>query len=238
MPTTNAYFEDYWEFLFGISNDQPNDTKLSIFVADSLPNTHSLMQLNRFDDSTFIAMTTDMAAKLSLSTASTQIDIDSALTIAQMHWYEPDDLFYLDEGEQRRLLNGTDSNNVRLLSTEDAELFEAFEKENSEEDLENAGVELDNDIVFGFISDGQLICVADCYSWKQSKLADIGVLTTAKWRGKGIATQVVQSLSRYALSHELGPQYRSQEANRSSIGVATKLGMKRYGSWRVAVPNE
>jgi predicted GNAT family acetyltransferase len=104
------------------------------------------------------------------------------------------------KNSNRCLLNEPDTNAIRQITEKDQSLFEAFENRNSETDLDEAGVELENDGVFGLIENGDLICVADYYCWQKSEVADIGVLTQPDRRGKGVASSVVKALCQHAKS--------------------------------------
>jgi GNAT superfamily N-acetyltransferase len=118
---------------------------------------------------------------------------------------------------------------VRRLTAEDAELFKAFEASATEQDLDDAYVELDHWRVFGALVEGKLVAAASMYPWDNSKIADMGVLTLPEYRGQGHGKAVVQALAKHA--YELGyePQYRHQSHNLSSKGVALGCGFEFFG---------
>lgn len=215
-----------------------DDADIVVRIKNDIGSRHPIIKLHRSDDRVFIIMTSEFSKKLSVSANSTLSEIETALSQNGMKWYGEDALYYLSDEKENTLRNDSDSEGVRQLSEIDKSLFQDFESRNTEKDLDDVEVELDNDAVFGFIDNETLSCVADYYRWSNKDVADIGVLTAPDYRGKGVATTVVEALCRHALSNGLLPQYRCQLDNLGSIGVAEKLGFKRYGLWTVGVPVE
>lgn len=119
---------------------------------------------------------------------------------------------------------------VRQLGPDDAEAFAAFHAQASEADREEASVELDHWAVVGAFEGDELAAVSSAYPWHGSLLADIGVLTIARFRGWGHARAVVRAMSRIALERGLQPLYRCDVDNLASAGVARAAGMVRVGT--------
>ena len=228
----------FWRDTFGFSSHTKEDPTFSIRIEEKIPSTHPVMKLHRDDDKIFVIMTSEFAQMLVVTKDSSLLELEDALRKAQMKWYDEDGLYYLADVHRARLLESHNFEGVRQLSEADSALFSNFEKRNSKQDLDDVEVELDNEAVFGFIYQESLACVADYYLWPDSDLADIGVLTVPAWRGKGVASKVVESICRHALTQGLLPQYRCQLDNLASIGVAKRLGLQRYGLWTVGVPIE
>ncbi|MER8087876.1 GNAT family N-acetyltransferase [Streptomyces sp. NPDC058316] len=111
------------------------------------------------------------------------------------------------------MLGKPDAPSIRPLSEADARAFMQFEAAASEQDLDDASVELDHWAVYRVFEDGQLVRVARMYPWDDAPLADLGVLTLPPHRGKGHARRLVRAISRHALAREHELQYRCQLDN-------------------------
>ncbi|WP_229867066.1 GNAT family N-acetyltransferase [Streptomyces gelaticus] len=111
-----------------------------------------------------------------------------------------------------------------------------FEEAASEQDLDEAFVELDHWAAHGALEDGRLVCVASMYPWNDAPLADLGVLTLPPYRGKGHARRLVRAISRHALARKHEPQYRCQLDNHASVAAAESAGLTRFGPWDVVSP--
>jgi RimJ/RimL family protein N-acetyltransferase len=228
----------FWQNACGLSGHTAQEPEFSIHIADKIPFGYPIMKLHRDDDKIFIIMTPELAKELTISKNSSLQELDQALHDAHMKWYDEDGLYYLSEDNQSRLLQRGDHKGVRELTEVDSKLFSDFEKRNSKQDIDDVEVDLENEAIFGFIHENSLECAGDYYLWSNSNIADIGVLTVPSWRGRGLASKVVESLCRHALAQGRIPQYRCQLDNTASIGVANRLGFQRYGLWTVGVPIE
>lgn len=127
---------------------------------------------------------------------------------------------------------------VRVLSAEDAASFAAFEAGASEQDLDDAYVELDHWAVVGAFDGDDLVCAASAYPWDDTRLADLGVLTLESHRGRGIARRVVRALAREVIARGYEPQYRCQVDNAASIALARRAGFEVYGTWEPVSPDQ
>lgn len=127
---------------------------------------------------------------------------------------------------------------VRALTAADADAFAAFHAAASDEDRDEAFVELEHWAVVGAIVDGRLAAVASAYPWHGSPLADIGVLTLEPFRGRGLARDVVRTMSRTLLERGYEPLYRCDFDNRASAAVARSAGMERLGTWDALANDE
>lgn len=155
--------------------------------------------------------------------------------ILKIKFNSPDNIFYLHHEIAE---NDTASSNfeTRLLVKEDKNLFEQFESETSEVDLDNAYVELDHTIVVGSFQNGKLVGVASAYEWQEESIQyDIGVVTNSKYQGKGIGYDLVKTLSNEILRRGYIPQYRCQQDNTASLKLAEKLGFELLGKLYIEI---
>ncbi|WP_345763420.1 GNAT family N-acetyltransferase [Diaminobutyricibacter sp. McL0608] len=170
--------------------------------------------------------------------ALTEAGVRSALMAAGIILHGADNLFYLLDSAKTALIAEADSPHVRRLTDADASHFNAFLDGASEQDLNDAQVELDHWAVFGaFGDDGALVSAASMYPWRDTMIADIGVLTLDSARGRGHARSVVRALYRHALGLGHEPQYRCQLDNTASVALARASGLSLFGRWEVVSPN-
>ncbi len=149
---------------------------------------------------------------------------------AKMH--DPDFIFYLpDRGRQEH--TGERVTECRQLGEADREAFALFQATASEQDLEDAYVELDHWAVFGSFEGDRLVSAASMYHWGNGSIADLGVLTLPKFRGKGHAATVVQTIAQFARLQGYEPQYRCQLDNEASVALAKTSGFILFGKWEV-----
>lgn len=160
--------------------------------------------------------------------------------------HEADNVFYFPRGHTppAAAMDAEGRYVVRALTGADAQLFEDFNHRASQQDLEDAQVELEDWAVFGVIAPGgpandthdRLVAAASTYPWRDSRLADIGVLTLASERGKGHGRRLVAALARHALEHGHEVQYRCQLDNVGSSALAHAAGFRLWGRWEVPTP--
>jgi RimJ/RimL family protein N-acetyltransferase len=175
---------------------------------------------------------------LSDSMASCDLQISSAAELrvrldqvgATLH--DPDFLFYLpDRRYQEGRANLTTA--PRQLAPEDRKAFEIFQSEAPEQDLEDAYVALDHWAAFGSFDKDRLVSAASIYPWRNTPLADLGVLTLLDYRGKGHACAVVREITKFARQQGYEPQYRCQLDNEASVALAKAAGFVLFGKWEV-----
>lgn len=161
----------------------------------------------------------------------------SALSEADVQLHDADNLYYFGDAARAQLAGHPNAVGVRQLSASDAAAFERFESQASEQDREDAFVELDHWTVFGAFEGELLVAAASAYPWHGSRLADIGVLTLPEFRGRGHARAVVRALARAAITAGYEPQYRCQLDNAGSIALAASAGLTSYGTWQTVSPD-
>ena len=119
----------------------------------------------------------------------------------------------------------------RLLTQDDTNVFNNFTQNISEEDLDNAYVELDHWEVYGAFVDGELVSASSVYPWQETTFLDLGVVTTPKYRGKGIGKALVSFIAKKVEPRGYCVQYRSQLDNHASLKLANSLDLVLLGYW-------
>jgi RimJ/RimL family protein N-acetyltransferase len=229
--------EGYWHDLFLTGDQIYHDEQLTVLVSTTLQPDRGLMLRQSVEGRLWAVMTPAIASKLELSTGQ-QAGFNEALLRqrlqeAEICLYGADQLFYFSAADQQALLQQAPLAHVRQLHAEDAALFARFQSLASEQDLDDAYVELDHWAVFGAFADGQLVCAASMYPWDGKKIADTGVLTLPQYRGAGHARGVIRAISRYACEQGYQPQYRCQTDNLASTALAKAAGLDLFGRWQV-----
>jgi RimJ/RimL family protein N-acetyltransferase len=181
-----------------------------IVVDDALPTDRSLMLLEPVGRSGILSATSATIERLGL-TPQTTIEsraLARSLAAAQIELYGADHLFYLPVEEQSAVQSERVASATRRLHDTDADAFAVLSAAASEEDLDQAFVEIDHWLVFGTFVGDCLASVASMYPWRDTHLADLGVLTLPAYRGRGCAKATVRALSAAALKRGCEPQYR------------------------------
>ncbi|BDZ65706.1 GNAT family N-acetyltransferase [Agromyces mangrovi Wang et al. 2018] len=140
---------------------------------------------------------------------------------------------YLPQEAQRAVTALPPAPGTRVLTAADAPEFARFSADAPEDDLDEAYVELDHWVALGTFVDDRLVAVASMYPWRESTVADIGVITLPEYRGRGLGRRLVQALAAEALARGHEPQYRHQTGNAASAALARAAGFARFGEWDV-----
>ncbi|WP_267432907.1 GNAT family N-acetyltransferase [Sphingomonas sp. GM_Shp_1] len=225
----------YWRKAF--AGCQPDDpAEVSYAISDTLNPKRPVMILEKVDGSVCAAIRPEVADRAGVGFAD-RLSIEgfkARLEGAGIILHDPDCLFYRGNGAAF-LPRADKAIPVRRIAEDDRRVFEAFLAEASEQDKEDAWVELDHWAVFGCFDGMRLVSAASAYLWTDSPMADLGVLTLPEARGRGYARAVVQAISGFARSHGYEPQYRCQLDNHPSIGLAKACDLTMFGTWTVAV---
>ncbi|MDL9980609.1 GNAT family N-acetyltransferase [Microbacterium sp. ASV49] len=168
-------------------------------------------------------------------TATDAASFRAASAEAGARLHDPDLVHYLAADDRIGEETGHD---IRLLTSADEDAFAAFEAGASEQDLDDAYVELDHWAVVGAFDGDELVCAASAYPWDDTQLADLGVLTLESHRGRGIARRVVRALAGEIIARGYEPQYRCQVDNAASIALARRAGFEVYGTWEPVSPDQ
>ena len=222
----------YWHDAFdGRRVDTEGDFALT--VVPTLNRKRPAMILDGQYGSTRAALTPELAEVIGIHAAEvmTVARLRERLNGAGVVLHDPDFLFYLSGDTS---LAADPSKAPRQLTESDRESFDAFQGEASDQDLEDAFVELDHWASFGCFDGDRLVSVASTYPWENSRITDLGVLTLPDVRGKGYARAVVQAINRHSRQHGYEPQYRCQLDNHASVALAKACGLTLFGKWVVA----
>jgi RimJ/RimL family protein N-acetyltransferase len=211
---------------------------LATVCAASLTAERRVMIL-RTADTMRAVLTPDVATQLDLPTGQSWSEqvLRSALVAAHLLLHPPDAIHYVTDEARSALTSEVGPSDVRRLTGDDRGAFSVFVTSAPEQDLDDAGVELDHWAVLGAFDRERLVCVASMYPWDGSRLADLGVLTLPGYRGRGLARAVVRECCRFAYrqGHEL--QYRCQVDNVASRALAVSAGLTWFGDWEVISPD-
>jgi len=231
---------DYWKSQFLSGDVIYNDEVFTVTINPDLNEDSRVMVLETADDRVLAVLTPEMAEKLDLSKGQdlSELDFRRKLNESGVTLHGADYLFYFSEAEKNVLLQENQEGTWRPLTEQDDAIFSEFESSASEQDLDDAYVELDHWAVFGSFEQNRLVCAASMYPWKEGvQIADLGVLTLSPFRGKGHARKVVRSICKYAYEKGYEPQYRCQLDNEASTFLANAAGLTLFGKWNVSSPD-
>ncbi len=208
---------------------------LRVVVDATLPTNRSVSVLELAGGGGAVTVTPARADRLGLVDGSGCFagDVLDALQRDGVVMNDPDLVFYLPLATQPELAREATPADLRRLDEADASAFGDFARSSPADDLDEAFVELDHWLVFGFFDHARLVCAASMFPWRGTRLADLGVLTLPDHRGRGLARQTVRALCGSALAAGYEPQYRCQLDNTASAALAAAAGFTRYGLWHV-----
>jgi RimJ/RimL family protein N-acetyltransferase len=235
----SSTISNFWNSAFLGGEILYRDARFTLAANPDLDHDSRVMLLTRPDGLCMAVVTPELAGRLGLRElrAPSAASVRRRLADAGLALHGADCLFYCAATAKRALLDEADAPTVRALTARDADAFAAFQSSASEQDLDDAYVELDHWAVFGAFVEGRLVSAASMYAWENSRLADLGVLTLAHARGHGHARRVVRALCRHAYAHGCEPQYRCQTDNAASVALARSVGLTLYGTWEVVSPD-
>lgn len=240
MPLFSQTITDFWESQFLNGDIIYNDKTFTVTINHDLSEDSRVMVLETADGRVMAVLTPEMAEKLDLFRGQelSELNFHQKLNEGGVTLHGADYLFYFSEAEKNALLQENQEGTLRQLTEQDDAIFSAFESSASEQDLDDAYVELDHWAVFGSFEQNRLVCAASMYPWGEDvQIADLGVLTLSAYRGKGHARKVVRSICKYAYEQGYEPQYRCQLDNEASIFLAKAAGLTMFGKWDVISPD-
>ncbi|MGH6613841.1 GNAT family N-acetyltransferase [Sphingomonas sp.] len=228
----------YWNELFTTGDVIRDDSSLSITLNPALSRERRVMLLEIAGGQARAVLTPALARKAGLERGQDMSvsGFRQRLMEAGVVLHGADCVFYFPELIDQRILTEP-STAPRRLTEHDHDAFAAFQSAASEQDLEDAYVELDHWAVFGAFDQDRLASVASIYPWDNAPIADLGVLTLPEFRGRGYARTVVRSISQFARDQGYEPQYRCQLDNAASIRLAGASGLMLFGKWDVISPD-
>ncbi|OTA15283.1 acetyltransferase [Xenorhabdus vietnamensis] len=240
MSLFSKTITDFWQAPLLNGDVIYSDDVFTIATNANLEEDDRLMVLETTDGRIMVVLTPELAEKAGLYH---QEKISEAIFRRKLHeaditLHGADYIFYFPETERDRLLQENLDGELRQLTEEeDEDVFSGFQSSASEQDLDNAYVELDHWVVFGSFEQNRLISAASMYPWDDAQIADLGVLTLAPFRGKGHARKVVRTISKHAYAQGYEPQYRCQLDNLASSALAKAAGMTLFGKWELVSPD-
>lgn len=223
----------YWEGIF-TGDSMVERAGLSLAVNTRLSKKRPVMIMMFENGCSRVVVRPDVAEVLGSRYfgATSVADLQRDFAAAGIALHSADHLFYLPVDHALREQDCTAP--ARELTEADRALFDIFYNAASEQDREDAFVELDHWAVAGCIDQGRLVSAASMCLWADSPVADLGVLTLPHARGKGFARAVVRTINAMARQRGYEPQYRCQIDNHASVALAKSCGFAPYGRWIVA----
>lgn len=239
MPLYSNTIINHWRAQFLGGDIFCGDGAFSVVVHTGLPEDRRVMVLEQTDSQESAVLTPAMAARAGLSRGQTlsEMEFRRKLAKADVTLHGADYLFYFTEDDRAALCRDEIEGGCRRLSERDGAAFSLFQSSASEQDLDDAFVELNHWAVFGAFEADRLVAAASAYPWDDTPFADMGVLTLAAFRGRGHGRNLVRSISRYACAQGYEPQYRCQLDNSASIALAKAAGLTLFGKWEVVSPD-
>ncbi|WP_426576833.1 GNAT family N-acetyltransferase [Xenorhabdus stockiae] len=240
MSLFSKTITDYWQSSLLNGEIIYSDDVLTVAINARLAEEDRVMVLETIDGQIISVLTPALAEKAGLyhQNEMSESTFRQKLHEEAITLHGADYIFYFSEEEKKKLLQENIGSTLRqLMEKEDGEVFSTFQSAASEEDLDNAYVELDHWAVFGSFEQDSLICAASMYPWDDALIADMGVLTLEPFRGKGHARQVVRAISKHAYIQGYEPQYRCQIDNFASSALAKSVGLTLFGKWEMVSPD-
>ena len=230
-PTIDAF----WHQTFLDGKVLSRDGGLTIVANATLGMGRRVMVLRTADGKVYAILTPAIAEKLGLyhQQILTEPLLRQKMSEGNVRLHGADYVFHFAEANRHALQQEQPQTGVRQLNAADEAVFALFRSSASEQDLDDAYVELDHWAVYGSFEHGCLVCAASMYPWNGQKMADLGVLTLPPYRGLGHASRVVRAISRYAYDQGYEPQYRCQVDNEASASLARSAGLSLFGTWEV-----
>lgn len=235
MPDFSPIVTDFWHAYVGRGTVLRESADFRLAVSQELHADTELMVLRTVAGQTSVILTPELAARAGFGESQplSEAEFRASLEKAGLTLHGADNLFYFTSRARDALVAEFPAGDIRQLTADDKEIFAAFQSAATEEDLDDAQVELDHWAVFGSFDNGRLIGAASMYQWEDAPIMDLGVLTLPVFRGKGHARRLVRAAFRYACTQGYEPQYRCQLDNAASSALAIAAGLALFGTFDV-----
>ncbi|MEX3623012.1 GNAT family N-acetyltransferase [Viridibacillus arvi] len=239
MPLFSQTITDFWHKSFLNGDVLYTDEIFTVVINPELSADRRVMVLEISDGRVMAVLTPALAEEIGLYQQQelSEHTFRERLNEAGVTLHGADYLFYFTEADKNVLLQENLEGDLRRLTEQDDVVFSEFQSSASEQDLDDAYVELDHWAVFGSFDQNRLVSATSMYPWENAQIADLGVLTLTPFRGKGHARKVVRSISKYACDQGYEPQYRCQLDNQASTLLAKAAGLTLFGKWEVISPD-
>jgi predicted GNAT family acetyltransferase len=122
---------------------------------------------------------------------------------------------------------------IRVLGGADRALLDALQEVAGADASEEADVDVEHPLAVGIVEDGRLVAIASLLD-EVDTAVDVGVLVDPALRGRGLGAAVVADVTRRATSSGRLVQYRCNEENDASAGLARSCGFALWGVLTVA----
>jgi GNAT superfamily N-acetyltransferase len=118
---------------------------------------------------------------------------------------------------------------TRQLTAQDQKAVDMLRAACTVKEWEHGGSEFRPSAMVGAFRGQELAALASYELWGE-QIAHIAIVTHPAFRGKGLATTAVSTLTEMVLERTLVPQYRTLEANAPSMVLARRLGFVEYAT--------
>ncbi|WP_200922147.1 GNAT family N-acetyltransferase [Sphingomonas sp. Leaf23] len=218
---------EYWHEAFA------GDGSSTWTVSERLNPKRSAMMLEGMDGSVRTVLRPELIDRIGphAAGATSIAGIQGQLARGGVSLHDPDYLLYFPADS---CIAPDRSMAARRLTIEDRTAFEAFQADASEQDRDDAFVEIDHWAVFGCFDGERLVSAASACPWDGAPVADLGVLTLPDVRGRGFARAVVLAISDFSRRQGYEPQYRCQLDKFASVALAKSCSFALFGKWIVA----
>ncbi len=236
MHRCSSAISAYWDELFESGTCMPTAGDFSLVINPRLTAERRAMVMTNANGATRAVLSPPVASALGIAPCSPPVslrELRDALSAAGIEMHAPDVIYYMPAAgaSATRKSNLPD---VRQLTSDDAEIFHGFMAQVSVDDQDDASVELTHWATFGAFMGSELLAVSSLYPWGGVAIADMGVLTMPRARGKGLARSLVHAMIEHAAKRGYEAQYRCQFDNVASKALAESIGLAPYGEWEVA----
>lgn len=116
---------------------------------------------------------------------------------------------------------------VRRMTARNEVEFGRFLENCLTEELEESSVGIDDQDVFAFFSDEQILAVANVRKVDDASL--LGVICHPQFRGKGYGKAVITAAAEDALLKNYPVRYQALCSNKGSLGLAASIGVRECG---------
>lgn len=236
MYQWSATVVPYWDELFESGTCVPTAGDFSLVINPRLTSERRAMVMTNANGTTRAALSPPVASALGIAPDSPPVtlqELRDAISAAGIEMHAPDVIHYMPAAGASATRN-SNLPDVRQLTPDDAEIFHGFMAQVSADDQDDASVELTHWATFGAFVDSELLAVSSLYPWGGVAIADMGVLTMPRARGKGLARSLVHAMIEHAGKRGYEAQYRCQLDNVASKALAKSIGLAPYGEWEVA----
>lgn len=237
LPVMTSTFVETWRGPFTSGDYLINDDSLTLVVNTSLREGRSAAILVESSGTARVAVRPEVARSCGWDAANVPSSLDQVregLAANGVILNDPDCIFGFAGLDLSSRAGEADGIIIRELNENDAAAFSQFVSHSSEDDVDEAFVELDHWLVMGLFAGDQLASASSAYPWGETKAADIGILTAEDQRGKGYGSLLVNAISHAIRQRGYEPQYRCQLENVASAGTARASGFELFGMWEIA----